>query len=305
VREHHYLITLGRIAQTGLSNFIRNAWLSTAATAIMVVTLTLLLSTVILNKALGDTIDDIARDITVSVYLKDDAVQDDLDSLHEALSSNPEVESVSYITKEEAQARYLARNHDNPDLIEAISIVGNAFPASYEVELKDLSDNDQLVGTATGPRFAHVVDKFDETRLQTVSKVGDAQAFITRTGLIAAILFAIISILVIFNTIRMTIFTRSDEIKIMRLIGATNGYVRGPFLFESMLYGIFAAIVALLLVYTTLNTLGPKVNRHVYFEPTIDLFAQWWWLVASTTVTVGMLIGVVSSLLAAARYMKK
>src|SRR5687768_12370501 len=103
MRESHRLIALARIARTGLLNFVRNAWLSTAATAIMVVTLTILLSTIILNKALGDTIKDIADDITVSVYLKDDVYQTDVDELEGSIKSNPEVRQVTFIDKDEAQ----------------------------------------------------------------------------------------------------------------------------------------------------------------------------------------------------------
>jgi cell division transport system permease protein len=155
------------------------------------------------------------------------------------------------------------------------------------------------------PDYQPVVDKFDETRLDTVDKIGDAQRFITRAGILAGSIFAIISILVIFNTIRMAIFTRSSEITIMRLIGATNSYIRGPFLFESMLYGLVAALVTTSLVYTTLTTLGPKANQHIYFEPTITLFAQYWYAVLGGAIIIGVLIGVVSSSLAMARYMRR
>lgn len=291
--------------RAGLHNFVRNAWLSTAATAIMVVTLTLMLSTFILNKALGDTVDDIAREITVSIYLRDDADEAVVEDLGQALRRSEEVAKVTFVSKADAQQRYLDRNQGDQQLLEAISIVGNAFPASYEVELRDLSNNDSVVALVSDVDYRDLVDKFDQNRLDTVNKIGSAQRFITRTGLAAGAIFAIISILVIFNTIRMTIFTRSDEIKIMRLIGATNGYIRGPFLFEAMLYGIVAAAVALTVTYTALLALGPKVNRHVYFDPTIELVSHNWPLVVMATTLVGIAIGIVSSSLAMARYMKK
>lgn len=306
----HRLITFGRIIHSGLLNFIRNAWLTTAATAIMTVTLTILLATLIFNKALGDTINEYAKDITISVYLRDEADLATVNRLGEELKQNTEVKGVAFINKEEAQSRYINRyKEDNQRLLDAISIAGNSFPASWEVELKNLSQNQSVVAfvsqLASQPMYSSIVDKIDKERLTTVTKIGEAQRFIIRAGIIAGSVFAIISILVIFNTIRMAIFTRSSEITIMRLIGATNGYIRGPFLFESMLYGIVAALLSTSLTFITLTTLGPKVEQHVRFESTITLFERYWYVVLFGTMGLGILVGVSSSILAMTRYMKK
>jgi cell division transport system permease protein len=222
------------------------------------------------------------------------------------LLANQEVKNITYIDKAQAQSRYIDRfSGEETNLLDAINIVGNAFPASFEIELHNLSQNESVTEIVGRPEFTPAVDKFDENRLDTVDKIGDAQRFITRAGILAGSIFAVISILVIFNTIRMAIFTRSGEITIMRLIGATNSYIRGPFLFESMLYGIVAALVSTSLVYTTLTTLGPKADQHIYFDPTITLFSQYWYVVVGSTIAVGICIGVMSSSLAMARYMKR
>jgi cell division transport system permease protein len=306
MKSSHRFITLGRIIHAGGLNFIRNAWLTTAATAIMTVTLTILLATIIFNKALGDTITEIAKDITISVYLRDTAPPEVTEQLRSQLLANQEVKNITYIDKAQAQSRYIDRfSGEETNLLDAINIVGNAFPASFEIELHNLSQNESVTEIVGRPEFTPAVDKFDENRLDTVDKIGDAQRFITRAGILAGSIFAVISILVIFNTIRMAIFTRSGEITIMRLIGATNSYIRGPFLFESMLYGIVAALVSTSLVYTTLTTLGPKADQHIYFDPTITLFSQYWYVVVGSTIAVGICIGVMSSSLAMARYMKR
>ena len=305
MKSGSHLIAFGRVLRTGLLNFVRNAWLSTAATAIMVVTLTIMLSTVILNKALGDTIQDLANDITLSIYLFDEADEDAQQQLQDDLTSNPEVKKITFISKEEAQQRYIERNKNDPELLDVFTFIGNTLPSSFEVELHDLSQNKSLVALIKSDEYKEVVEEFDEERLETVHKIGEAQRFITRSGLVAGGIFAIISILVIFNTIRMAIFTRADEITIMRLIGATNSYIRGPFLFEAMLYGIVAATVALGVVYSALITLGPKANRHIFFDPTINLFTERWLLIGTGTVLTGILIGVISSGLAQVRYMKR
>lgn len=299
-----HLINLMRIMKAGLLNFFRNAWLSTAATAIMIVTLTIILSTVVLNKALGDTIQDLAKDISISVYLHDDAPKKKISELGDKLKNDPTVKQVTFVSKEEAQKRFVRESEGEKQLLDSLDVVGNVFPASFELELHDLSDNNSVVSTINNSEYKDVVEKFDQDRVETVDKIGSTQNFITNMGIGAGLLFAGISILVIFNTIRMAIFTRSNEIQIMRLIGATKGYIRGPFIFEAMLYGIFGGIIAIGSTYGVLMALGPKANSHVHFTPTIEFFSANWPLVGLVTILGGMFIGVVSSQMAMMRYLR-
>lgn len=303
----HSLITLGRIVHAGTSNFLRNAWLSTAATAIMTVTLSILLATIAINIALNDTVEYIAEDVNLAIHLKDDAPEQKVNALQVALTGNEEVASVEYKSKQQALDEFLSRDQNREDttVLQSFDIVGNVLPASFVVTPKDLTQTDSIVATAQSGEYSDTVDKINQSRLDSLSNIGAAQRFVTRTGVIIGITFGTISILVIFNTIRMAIFTRSGEITIMRLIGATNGYIRGPFLFESILYGIVAATLATALTYTTLMTLGPRANRYVYSEPTITLVDQYWPVILLGTISVGMFIGIISSSLAMARYMKR
>lgn len=301
-----HLISFRRIAAQGLRNFFRNAWLSSAATAIMVVTLTIILSAIVINMALTDTIDDIASDVTVSVYLRDDISDQQLNELRGALEQSFNVANVDYVSKEEALTIFQERNRDDPALIEGLSITDNVLPASLEVEVDDLSQIDTVTAVAEEERFAEIVDEtsVSEERRTSIENIARAQDFITLASIIAASIFAGISILVIFNTIRMAVFTRSTEIEIMKLIGATPNYIRGPFLFEAALYGIFAGLLATVAVYSVLISLGPRANRQLLIEPTIDTFVNNWWLVLLSTVTLGVMIGLMSSLISMSRYLR-
>lgn len=295
-----------RIAAQGFRNFFRNAWLSSAATAIMVVTLTIILSAIVINMSLSDTIDDIASNITVSVYLQDDVDDVELDELSSTLEQSFNVASVSYVSKDQALRIFQERNQDDPSLIEGLSISDNVLPASLEVVVKDLSKIDAVTAVANETRFEHIVDEtsVSEERRASIDNIARAQDFITVASIVAAGLFAGISILVIFNTIRMAVFTRSDEIEIMKLIGATPNYIRGPFLFEAALYGVFAGLLASVAVYSVLISLGPRANKQLLIEPTINLFVDNWLLVSLATVTIGVLIGLSSSLISMSRYLR-
>jgi cell division transport system permease protein len=302
----HKLIQLRRIAAQGLRNFFRNAWLSSAATAVMLVTLTVILSAVIINMALSDTIDDIASNVTVAVYLKDGVDDGRQQALEAELRNHPNVESVKYVDKNEALAIFMEQNRDDPTILSGLDVTDNVLPASLEVRVLDLSRIDEVTSVANNSGFDDIVDEtsVSEERRKTIDNIARAQDFITLASIFTAGIFAMISVLVIFNTIRMAVFTRSTEIEIMKLIGATPGYIRGPFLFEAGFYGALAGLLAWVAVYSVLIGLGPRANRQLLIEPTIDWFVAYWPLVLLATTTVGVAIGLVSSLISMSRYLR-
>lgn len=301
------IISFGRIANTGFHNFIRNAWLSTSAVAVMVVTLTIIMSSTILNSALTDTVQDIAKQITVSIYLTDEAEASSLEELKSSLEANDNVAEVRYISKQDALGIFQEQNSDDSTLLEVFALTGaDTLPASYEVTVEDLSKIDDVVAIAEEERFLSTVDEtsVNEARKESINNIAKAQDFITLASIGAAAVFAGISILIIFNTIRMAIFTRSDEIEIMKLIGATPRYIRGPFMFEAATYGIFAGIIATVAVYSVLLGLGPRAKSQLLIEPTIDTFSENFLWVMLAAVIIGMLIGLVSSAFSLSRYLR-
>lgn len=302
----HRLIQLRRIAAQGLRNFFRNAWLSSAATAIMVVTLTIILSASVLNMALSDTIDDIASNVTVAVYLNEDTSESRREDLQSALSADPNVDGVKFIDKNQALSIFQEQNRDDPTILSGLEVTDNILPESLEVRVKDLSRIDDVTAIANSEDFKDIVDEtsVSEERRKTIDNIARAQDFITLGSILAAGVFAAISVLVIFNTIRMAVFTRSNEIEIMKLIGATPGYIRGPFLFESGLYGALAGLIANIAVYSVLIGLGPRANRQLLIEPTIDWFVAYWPLVFSGTLLLGIIIGLLSCVISMSRYLR-
>ncbi len=301
------LISFGRIANTGFHNFIRNAWLSTSAVAIMVVTLTIILSSTVVNSALTDTVADIAEQITVSVYLKDNVEESSVGELRDVLENNDNVKEVKYISKQDALAIFQEQNSDDSTLLEVFAITGaDTLPASFEVTVEDLSNIDAIIGVTSDERFAAVVDEtsVNEARRESIDNIAKAQDFITLASIGAAVVFAAISILIIFNTIRMAVFTRSDEIEIMKLIGATPRYIRGPFMFEAALYGVFAGIISTIVVYSILLGLGPRAKSQLLIEPTIDLYSEKFVLVMLASIVMGIIIGLLSSAFSLSRYLR-
>ncbi|MDB5178851.1 MAG: rane protein of unknown function [Patescibacteria group bacterium] len=288
---------------------MRNAWLSTAATAVMTVTLCIIIISFISNSALTSTIKGVTDKIDVSIYLKDTITTEQRDLIRHRLEATGNVRGIDYISKDEAIARFKEKNKNDPLQIQAIEETGNTLPASYSVKLKDRNKLDSVLKTTTEPAIRPLLDdknpaSITGTRKDAINNIIKGSNFVIKLGLIASIIFVTISTLIIFNTIRMAIFTRRDEIEIMKLVGATKWFIRGPFIIEATLYGIIAAIVATALSYTLLLGTGPRLSSYIDVESTISFFRSYPALIILGELVVGIFIGAFSSLLAMSRYLK-
>lgn len=309
----HKIITFWRIVRSGGNNFLRNNWLSVAATAVMMVALTIMLSAVVLNVTTRNAIKELSKQIKVTVYLNDDSKDERRNIVISRLKAEPSVADVAYVDRLEATRRFkTTQNAEDKAFIEqALALTGSeTLPESLEISLTDLSQSGAIVNIAKEDGYKDVVDDVsvgkNDVAKETISRATSAQKYIVRGSIFAAALFAAVSVLIIFNTIRMAIFTRSEEIRIMKLIGATPGYIRGPFLVESCIYGVIAGVLSNTAVYAAILSLGSKVQNQSEFSATYNFFTETWVMVVMLVgaIVAGMIVGIVSSLLAMNKYLK-
>jgi len=304
------LITLRRIAIAGVKNFFRNSWLTVAATAVMVVALTIILMAVVLNVTARNAIGEMSKNLKVSIYIKDDAKTEVVAQLKRELTTNPYVAEVDYISKEQAQQQFSDSFQNDQKLLEGLALIGgNTLPASFEVSVSNLSKINEVGEIPKQEVFKDVVDDVTIGKTdvrKTIDRAAAAQRFITTASVIAAAIFAVVSMLIIFNTIRMAIFTRSEEIRIMKLIGATPGYIRGPFLVESSMYGVIAGVIATSVVLVAIFSLGSKVSTQAEFAATYTFFSDPKIIAAMYVgaILLGILVGVISSMFAMEKHLK-
>lgn len=303
-------ITVTRICRYGLANFARNAWLTTAATVVMTVTLTVILATFTLHLVATDTLNDIRQNkIDISVFLNDNITDQQKTDFENAIKAAQSVSSVDYISKVQARQDYINQNSGDTQQLEALSILGDAnpFPASFRVHISDTNHLDELKKLFLSAKYKSLQPKTDTlngSRGSIINNIAGAAQIAEVAGLAISGLFLVLSVMVIFNTIRMAIFNRRDEIEIMKLIGAEKSFIRGPFIVEACLYGIFGAVVAIAIMYTALLSFGPSLSGWVTIQPTITFFSKYPVLVFIGELAAGILIGIVSSFLAIRRYLK-
>lgn len=304
-------ITFLRILHTGTVNFIRNASLAIAAMAVMVVTLTIVLFSLIANATFTNTITQITNKIDISVFLKDSDSKAQTDQLVAQIKKLPNVKQVRYLSKDDALKQYEAQNAGNQALLTAVNVTSNPIPATILIKPVDLNKIQDIKDFLTKPEIADLQSdqpSYSGDRKAAIDKITHATNVLREIGIIAVIVFAIICALIIFNTIQMAIFNRRDELTIMRLLGAGTWYIRGPFVVESAIYGVLSAIISILIINSAFlassNALQASSLGLLDINYANTYFGQHFWKLLTLQLVVGIVIGAVSSVIATQRYLK-
>jgi cell division transport system permease protein len=310
-RRRRQFLTFVRMCRYGVNNFSRNAWLTIAATAVMTITLLIIFSSIAAHTILSSTVDGLRNKVAMSIYLQTDTPNSVGSQLIQQVEQLSSVESATYETSAQAQQDFIQENSSSPSTINAITQATNAFPAVLHITVKNIDDTTQLskfvvsnslVKQYLNPSFA---PSFAGDQKAAIQSIGRAVDFAQEAGFGAGILFVAISTLIIFNTIRMAIFNRKEEIQMMKLIGADKSFIRGPFIVEAIVYGFIAAILAtgigLGILFSIQSTLQ---SYQIAIGPTITFVTFYGIFVLLGMIAAGAVIGVISSLLATARYLK-
>ncbi len=300
------ITTLARIIKYGRQNFTRNAWLSTATIAIMALALTVFGGLLIFNVITKTIISSIENKIDISVYFKNTTGEDDILRIKSTLSSLPEVQNVDYVSKDQALEIFKQKHQSDQTISQAISqLSDNPLLASLNIKARDPKEypvisaylnNDSIqpfIENVSYSQNADVIDRLNRI-LSTAQKGG--------WGL--TIFMSLIAILITFNTIRLAIYSNRESINIMRLVGGSNFFIRGPFLIEGVLYGVISAIISLLLMAPIIYFVSPYANAVIPELYLWSYFASSFVLLLFYQILFGIGLGLVSSFIAIGKYLK-
>lgn len=302
-------ISFFRIIKTGFVNFWRNLWLSATATMVMSITLVIFSILFLLFAITNYSLKTIENTVDISVYFKIGLAEERIFSIQEEIKSNSKVREVNYTSAAQAFEDFKVK-HANDPLIQASlnELTENPLPATLNVKAFELSDYPGIHSTLQDQKYLDFIDKVsyeDERTRNAIERLNRILKFIVSFGVGLIGIFSLIAILVIFNTITLTIYNRKEEVEIMRLVGATNWYIRGPFLVESMLYSIFATVITALLFIPVFTRIMPKVA--IFINPELTIFNQnvfsYWYLLAMLIV-ISLLLSIVSTMMAIRKYLK-
>ena len=310
-RHRRQWVTFMRMCRYGVNNFTRNAWLTIAATAVMTITLLIIFVSFTARNVLVDTTTQIRDSVSMSIYLATDTKPQDAEKIADDLRKLSTVTTVSIKTPADARSDYVQTNKSDASTLSAVTVATNKLPWTLSVKLTDINDTQQLEHfVATDKTVKATADPAHEPSFAGPRKAGlknitNGVDFTQKVGIGASVVFVAMSMLIIFNTIRMAIFNRREEIQMMKLIGAEKSFIRGPFVVEAMVYGFFAAIIASGLGYTALILVEPSLsNVGVNIKPTVEMMINYAGFFVLAMIAAGALIGIVSSLMATRRYLK-
>ena len=316
-RSRHVIREKARIVKYGTKGFGRNIWLSMAATIVMAVTLIILFVTVVASVILTNTAEMMKDKIDITIYFKPNTSAETLAELTETIKKDPNIKNVETSTSEEEYKKFLEENKTSDDIINILDsdmekMMIAKMQSTMRIKVYDVDNLDSVKKIVEEDTlFAQYTDKekaptYDVNRIEIATITSWAR--IARTGgIILAAVFLVISILIIFSTIRMAIFSRREEIYMMKLVGADKSFIRGPFLIEAEICGIIAGIVAGTVAYFGFKFLTPKLMSYGISVDQITnvMESSQLILVFLAFIAMGMLIGRISAWLAVSRYLNK
>ncbi len=298
----------------GVNNFTRNAWLTTAATLVMTITLLIIMGSFFARLVLNDTVEGIRKRVDIPINLRSDISDNDIQKVRAKLESLNNVEQINYVSLEQAKSEFVRKSSLSAAQLQTISELPNPpfYPTlkvivkdpSQTAELEKLVTTDKTVKAALTKNPA-LLPSFSGEKRKIIENISSWASGAEKVGIVAGLIFVAISMLIIFNTIRMAIFSRKDEIEMMKLIGADKGFIRGPFVVEAVMYGFFAAILATVLGLVAFFNIEPAMRGYGISTGEIhDKIITFSPLILVAMIAIGAFIGVVSSRMAVRRYLK-
>lgn len=300
------LTYLRRIIRFGWYNFWRERGLSVATVFILTVTISLIAFILIAQGGVKHLISQIEDRIDISAYLKVDATQEEVLVARDKLRQMSEVKSVQVVSREEALLEFRARHKDDPILLESLEVIGvNPFYSSLNIRAVKTDQYAAILAVLNGAAMENVIQDVNYVEKKTIiERLSRFISNVNTIGLFLAGILGVVGVLVAFNTIRVAIHESSKEISVMRLVGASSSFIRGPFIVQGIIAGAIAALIAFLILFLITYFSGPKI------EALTNGFNLYLWFTAhamglfSLQLASGIFLGVASSLVAIRKYLK-
>ncbi len=299
------LTSLKRVIKSGWKGFSRNMGLSFATMFIMVMVILMVTFLYFLHPVSDILISDVKQKVDVSVYFKEDVVEDNIMEVKAEIARIDKVNGVEYVSKEQALETFLNKHKNDPTLIESLTEVGyNPFLASLNIRAEETFNYEQVANLLNNTVFKDLVEKIDYTqRKPVIEKVYAFAAGVNKAGVGFSLLFGAIAIIIAFNTIRIAIHNSREELSIMRLVGASNWFVRGPFLMQGIFIGFISALIAFILSFLVAYSINSRLGDILSLNA-FELFMSRAVVLLGLQIVVGVSLGAVSSLIAVRKYLK-
>ncbi|MDP2641360.1 MAG: permease-like cell division protein FtsX [Candidatus Yanofskybacteria bacterium] len=295
-----------RITKSGWEKFFRDRSSSSASIIVMMVVIFLVSGLFILQGISAHILDSVESRVDVSAYFKKETLEQSILEAKEEMLRLPEVKEVEYVSSDEALRRFMETHSDDELVLQSLSAVGgNPLLAALHIKAWDPGSYALIADSVQESSFALQVDNVDYLdRAPVIQRITELSAAARTAVAGTSIVLAIIAILVAFNTVRLTIYNSREEIEIMRLVGASSWFIRGPFLIQGILSGMVATLFSLILLLPLVFVLSPKMQQLAPGFGLWDFFFSNLPVILFFQLLVGIGLGVLSALIAIRKHLR-
>jgi len=300
------LTSFKRIVKIGWKEFSRNMGLSIATLLIMVMVISLVTMLFLLNPVSDKIVSSIQEKVDVSVYFEELTTKDEVEAVRSEISRISEVKEAIYISKDQALQNFIDKHRDDPLLMESLTELGyNPFLDSINIRAWEPSQYSQVASLLETGEFKDIINKVDyHEREAIIGSVFTLSRGINSIGLFFSILFGIIAVLIAFNAVRIAINNSKEEISVMRLVGASNSFIRGPFLIQGVIIGFIAAIITFFITFGLSYGFDAKIQTFASEISIFGIFLSNLFLLLLIQLATGIGLGIISSYIAIRKYLK-
>ena len=297
-----------RIIVSGCVGFYRNISVSLSAVLIIGIALLTFASVYLGGQLLNASIKQLEQKVDVNVYFKTSADNALILEIKKELEGINQVAQVEFITREQALESFKERNKDNQVILDSLDVLDdNPLGASFNIKASEISQYENIAlfidQVQVQDKYAGLVDTVNYNQNKAaIDKIRSVTDYSQKFGVIITAILALLAFIIVYNTIRLTIYTVREEVAVMRLVGASRFFARGPFVVEGMLYGIMGTVLALAVLWPGLYYVAPYLNQ-VFVLNIYELFTDQATLISGSMLGVGVLLGLVSSGFAIRKYL--
>lgn len=302
------LSSIYRVLIFAWQSFWRNIWLSIVTITIIVLTFISINFLIVVNIVTDSAINIVKNKVDISIYFRPDVTEPQVLEVRTYLSSLTQVKDINYVSQQEALQNFRQLHRQDKTIIESLAeLEENPIGATLQVKAKDIQNYPEIIAVLDNSKYNNLIlDKnYDDHKIY-IEKIKNFSDNIKTIGLFTSGIFALIALLIVFNTVRVAIYTHRQEITIMKLVGATNWFIKLPFLVEAIFYGIISCIIAIAIVYPSLGLIQPYINNFFLTDEfnLVGYFNKNFALIFGLEILVIIFLTIVSSSIAMRRYLK-
>jgi cell division transport system permease protein len=300
-----FFLSLGRIIKFSFQDIVRNIWLSLITIMILILTLfsvNLLLAVRAISSAAVGTV---KAKVDINLYLRTTAEHDKIMALKAVISALSDVKEVSYISQDEALVTFKAEHQSDPQIIEALrELDKNPLTPSLVIKPTNVDNFDQLINELNKIDDPIIESRNFEDNKLMLAKINNITQKVSDAGMVVSLIFMLITLLVIYNTVRVAIYTHRNEIGIMRLVGASHWFIRGPYLVSSVIYALMSTLFVIIVFFLFLGLLQPYLETFFagYDFNIISYFISSFWSIFGLEFLIAAIINTLASLVAVSKY---